>query len=97
MHGHGDGPKLRLVDEAIGSAVIRMVKRVERVGAELQIDLIIPDRKCLAQSQILIEVPWPGQAVTGSDLEPNRSLVGACGIRLAGEHVDACHTSRILH
>ncbi len=37
VHGHGDGPKLRLVHETIGRAVVGLVKRVEPFRADLHV------------------------------------------------------------
>ena len=37
VHGHGDGPKLRLVHEAIGRTVVGVVERVKPFRADLQV------------------------------------------------------------
>ena len=70
-----------------------MVERVECVCPEVQFDPVPVDGEVLRQAKIGIEEPRSAQAVTGSDLESDRTYIGmtplppaAC---LVGEEVDA--------
>src|ERR1017187_8201345 len=65
-----------------------MIEGVERIGPELQIQLVGEQRKVLGQTQVLVEVSGATKIIAAPNCEANRSRKRGQGLRLVVKDVD---------